>query len=97
MSIYQLARLNNHERLLVDPVTWTSRHVELLQFFFDAFTKLPSTEADCDMKNPTGHAREAQRLFERAYGTWQIYDMNVILASRHSPLSASLVTLSPCA
>ncbi|OJD27903.1 hypothetical protein ACJ73_00696 [Blastomyces percursus] len=35
LSIYELARLNCRERLLVPPIQWAGRHVELLQFSFE--------------------------------------------------------------
>ncbi|RFU27631.1 hypothetical protein B7463_g8717, partial [Scytalidium lignicola] len=35
LSIYQVARLYCRERLIVNPLQWTSRHVELLQCFFE--------------------------------------------------------------
>ncbi|PGH00051.1 hypothetical protein AJ79_08322 [Helicocarpus griseus UAMH5409] len=42
LSIYELARLYCRERLLVDPLWWTGRHVELLQFTFETPTIAPN-------------------------------------------------------
>ncbi|PGH30946.1 hypothetical protein GX50_06303 [[Emmonsia] crescens] len=59
LSIYQLARLNCRERLLVDPLQWTSRHVELLQCFFEKPSLAPSlasstTQPDLINGRPVG-------------------------------------------
>jgi hypothetical protein len=44
LSIYQIARLNCREKLLVDPLYWTSRHISLLQCHFDNPVPAPSSQ-----------------------------------------------------
>lgn len=43
-SIYGIVRRHCRERLLVPPLLWTNRHLELLQMSFDEPTLAPETE-----------------------------------------------------
>jgi hypothetical protein len=43
-SLYGIIRRHGRERLLVRPLYWTNRHLELLQISFDEPTLAPETE-----------------------------------------------------
>src|SRR6266566_8644736 len=89
-SLYHLARLNCRERLLVDPLRWTGRHLELLQCSF----KDPSP-ASPTMAHQSGHrggraSHHIQRLISGRAATRNDAMQN-ILASPGSLLLAKSV------
>lgn len=56
LSIRQIARLYAREQILISPITWTSRHVELLRCSFkDPVLLSPDTKLDFHPLKNDGH------------------------------------------
>ncbi|RFU33737.1 hypothetical protein B7463_g2595, partial [Scytalidium lignicola] len=85
LSINQLARLYCRERLIVDPLEWTDRHLTLLQCSFENPTPGPSQiSQDSTDATPDGNtgAGYVQRLFSRTNYAWRNFLMSAILTIR---------------
>ncbi|KAH8811298.1 hypothetical protein F5884DRAFT_819611 [Xylogone sp. PMI_703] len=88
LSIYQLARLHCRERLLVDPLEWTDRHISLLQCSFEnptsGLSKVPREANDTESNGETGSGY-VRSLFSRDSYGWRNRMMRNILASPECP------------
>ncbi|KAH8816074.1 hypothetical protein F5884DRAFT_852534 [Xylogone sp. PMI_703] len=88
LSIYQLARLNCRERVLVNPIQWTSLHLSLLQCSFEnpqVFTA-QSDSAHLDISKITG-AGFVQKLFDRKKWSWRQFCTVQVLVSAGCPFT----------
>lgn len=85
LSVNQLTRLHCRERLLVAPLFWTSRHLELLQCSFGDPSPAPPT-ARSDFTGPGSGLRFIRRMF----AVWKVCTrengMRNILAYSDCPL-----------
>ncbi|OJD11218.1 hypothetical protein ACJ73_09585 [Blastomyces percursus] len=103
LSIYELARLNCRERLLVPPIQWTGRHVELLQFSFEEPCPAPRSEKS---GFPITGYQHAKTLFTFSGPGWREGTIEDILAEPECPLESRtglkfyfnrrLVSILPC-
>ena len=90
LSINQLARLNCREQLIIDPLQWTSRHVELLQCSFEEPSLAISITQSSFTDGRTGFSF-VKTLFNRSNYGWREFEMRQILAAPECPLMSLLV------
>lgn len=87
LSIWQIARLHPRERILVAPITWTSRHLELLGCSFqDAVAAPPNTELDLPVGND-GYPYVKEYLRSWIKYTYRQSNIQRLLTMPECPLS----------
>ena len=87
LSLNQILRLHPRERLLVPPLQWTSRHLELLQCSFDPPSPAPFEQAD--HKFPYSERRGARAARDwaiRSCGSTRQYSVLNLLGYWKGPL-----------
>lgn len=95
LSIYQLAFMHCRERLLVPPLYWTNRQLELLQCSFGDPSPAPTTTSS-DFTGELNGARHVRLLFTRSNGSLRENGIRGILARPECPLVHQYVLYSKC-
>jgi hypothetical protein len=89
LSLSQILRLHPRERLLVHPLQWTARHLELLQCSFDA--PAPADGRRLRHEPPHGERRAAKLAYRMTstYGSgFRERDIRDLLAHQDGPLKS---------
>ncbi|KLJ06491.1 hypothetical protein EMPG_10113 [Blastomyces silverae] len=90
LSIYQLVQQNNREHLIIEPLLWTSRHIELLQCCFEEPSPAPSRKLS-DITAERSGVGGVGNLFARHNYGWRDFVIRQILSGRGCPFTARLV------
>ncbi|KKZ64275.1 hypothetical protein EMCG_09737 [[Emmonsia] crescens] len=85
LSIYQLARLNCREQLIIEPLWWTSRHVELLQCSFKEPSVAPMQSNFNAERSGGAYVRT---LFDHHKYGWREFRIRQILSGPKCPFTA---------
>ncbi|KAL7919378.1 hypothetical protein ACQKWADRAFT_206605 [Trichoderma austrokoningii] len=82
LSLFDITRRNNREELYINPVRWTGRHTELLNFFFHGPYPEPKTAASVERAQYSEHRSGTRHLKDffnfyyksvmREQGIWQL-------------------------
>lgn len=89
LSIYHIVKLHCRERLVVHPILWTERQVELLQFCFEKSSMAPPTDPP-DFDTGSSGSGYVQKMFDRGYYRWVEFSMRRVFTVSHCPLSTTL-------
>ena len=92
LSVFELARINCRERLLVPPIQWTGRHVELLQCSFEEPGPAPQSE-NSDFPIPEYRYKNVKSFWKHREYPWREGMIEGILADPECPLKRRLVSL----